>query len=135
MTVFTFFLLTLTLKTNVATLVFYILLDLTFLFLACAYQNVRQGGGYPQKGLLRAGGAFGILAAFTAWYHVLAAVATTSNRYVRCQTDQADRLKPVAFLCVWTDKNSFIQYPVVHLPWSERANEAKQNRAEHHPEK
>jgi GPR1/FUN34/yaaH family len=38
--------------------------------------------GKPHHGLTVAGGVFGILAAFLAWYNALAGIADTSNRYV-----------------------------------------------------
>jgi succinate-acetate transporter protein len=39
-------------------------------------------GGAPNKGLQEAGGMFGLLAAFFAWYVALAGIADDSNRYV-----------------------------------------------------
>jgi uncharacterized protein len=39
-------------------------------------------GGAPNKGLQEAGGMFGLLAAFFAWYLALAGIADDSNRYV-----------------------------------------------------
>lgn len=49
--------------------------------------------GAPQAQLIEAGGGFGIVAAFAAWYNALAGIADTSN--------------------------SFFVIPVAHFPWSE----------------
>lgn len=38
--------------------------------------------GAPDPTLIHAGGGFGLLAAFLAWYNALAGIADTSNRYV-----------------------------------------------------
>jgi uncharacterized protein len=66
------------LKSTVAFFSLFLLLDLAFLFLACAYQN--SDGEAPHRGLLRAGGAFGVLCSFVAWYNALAGLLDTSNR-------------------------------------------------------
>jgi hypothetical protein len=65
--IFTFLLLICTLRSTVAFFLLFFTLDLAFLFLGLAYLY-HGGTGSPHTGLLRAGGAFGILAAFTAWY-------------------------------------------------------------------
>lgn len=77
-TIFTFLLLLCTLRSTVAFSALFALLTLAFLFLACAYQNGTVDG--PHVGLLRAGGAFGILAAFAAWYNAMAGLLDSSNR-------------------------------------------------------
>lgn len=71
---------------------------MAFLFLALAYMN-ENAAGEPNTGLLRAGGAFGLAAAFTAWYNALAGIADTSN--------------------------SFFIIPVLHLPWSETGKQKR----------
>jgi hypothetical protein len=38
--------------------------------------------GAPDPKLMHAGGGFGLIAAFMAWYNALAGIADTSNRYV-----------------------------------------------------
>ena len=78
-------------------------LDLAFLMLGIAYLNPDSGA--PKKSCLRAGGAFGILAAFLAWYNALAGIADTSN--------------------------SFFIIPVAHFPWSEKGKAARANKSEH----
>lgn len=78
---------------------------MAFLFLACAYMN-ENAAREPNTALLRTGGAFGILAAFTAWYNALAGIADTSN--------------------------SFFIIPVVHLPWSETGKKRRGRRSDEH---
>jgi len=90
--IFTFLLLICTLKSTVAFFLLFFTLDLTFLLLGCSYLVLQNGA--PHVGLTRAGGAFGILAAFLAWYNALAGLADTSN--------------------------SFFIVPVIHFPWSEK---------------
>jgi len=75
---------------------------MAFLFLAIAYGN-EDATGHPMPSLVKTGGAFGLMAAFIAWYNALAGIADTSN--------------------------SFFIIPVAHLPWSEKAKERK--KAEH----
>lgn len=65
--IFTFLLLICTLRSTVAFFLLFFTLDLAFLFLGLAYL-LHGGSGAAHTGLLRAGGAFGILAAFVAWY-------------------------------------------------------------------
>lgn len=73
---------------------------MAFLMLGIAYlQHTSEG---PQVSCLRAGGAFGILAAFAAWYNALAGIADTSN--------------------------SFFVVPVLHFPWSEKGREMKRTK-------
>ena len=64
--IFTFLLLICTLRSTVAFFTLFFTLDMAFLMLGLAY--LLHSGGAPHTGLLRAGGAFGILSAFTAWY-------------------------------------------------------------------
>lgn len=56
--------------------------------------------GAPNTPCLRAGGVFGIIAAFAAWYNALAGIADTSN--------------------------SFFVIPVAHFPWSEKGREERE---------
>lgn len=48
--------------------------------LASGYLHLVDGA--PDPTLMHAGGGFGLLAAFLAWYNALAGIADTSNRYV-----------------------------------------------------
>jgi uncharacterized protein len=55
-------------------------LDMAFLMLGIAWLEADANG--PNAGCNKAGGAFGILAAFLAWYNALAGLADSSNRCV-----------------------------------------------------
>ena len=61
-------------------------------------------GGSNNSGLQKAGGMFGLLAAFLAWYVALAGLADNNN--------------------------SFFTIPVWHFPWSEKGRSAKQKTVE-----
>lgn len=63
--IFTFLLMICTLRSTVAFFMLFFTLDLAFLMLGIAY--LVNGSGGPNTACLRAGGAFGILAAFIAW--------------------------------------------------------------------
>ena len=95
--IFTFILLICTLRSTVAFFSLFLTLDLAFMFLGIAY--LQPSGGLPQTGCLRAGGAFGIIAAFVAWYNALAGIADPSN--------------------------SFFLIPVFHFPWSDKGREQR----------
>ncbi|KAK3057843.1 Meiotically up-regulated protein 86 protein [Extremus antarcticus] len=95
--IFTFILLICTLRSTVAFFLLFFTLDLAFLFLGLAYLLPKAGA--PGSGLLKAGGVFGLLAAFLAWYNALAGIADTSN--------------------------SFFLIPVAHFPWSEKGREKR----------
>jgi succinate-acetate transporter protein len=63
-------------------LVFFLLffwLDIAFLLLGIGY--LQNEGGHPNKALIKAGGLFGLLAAFWAWYNAWAGIADSTNRY------------------------------------------------------
>lgn len=89
--IFTFILFLCTLKSTVAFCMLFFTLDICFLLLGLAY--LRHNGSTPHTGLLRAGGAFGIITAFIAWYNAFAGIADESN--------------------------SFFVIPVVYFPWTE----------------
>jgi uncharacterized protein len=55
-------------------------LDMAFLMLGIGY--LTNGSGAPQPQCIKAGGGFGVLAAFLAWYNALAGIADSSNRLV-----------------------------------------------------
>ncbi|KAK4619708.1 Acetate permease A [Fulvia fulva] len=103
--IFTFFLWILTLR---ATLTFNLLLLtvwLTFLMLGASYVDAQNDPeGMPDVTLTRAGGGFGIVAAFLAWYNMFAGMADRSN--------------------------SFFLIPVLHFPWSEKGREARKAKLE-----
>lgn len=73
---------------------------LTFLTLSLAY--LYPSAGAPNIALQKAGGMFGLLAAFAAWYVTLAGLAD--------------------------DSNSFFTVPVWHFPWSDKGRENRRNR-------
>lgn len=70
---------------------------MTFLLLAIGYMKATEEG--PVKSIITAGGSFGLVAAFLAWYNALAGIADTSN--------------------------SFFIIPVAHFPWSETGKQKR----------
>lgn len=95
--IFTTLLTLLTLRSTVAFAGLFIVLDLAFLFLALGQQ---YAGHAVSAHLGLAGGAFGIAAAFLAWYNMFAGIADNSNFWFKI--------------------------PVVHLPWSDTVKKARQ---------
>ena len=78
--IFTFLLLICTLRSTLAFFLLFFTLDMAFLMLGIGY--LQNDSGEPQAQLIKAGGGFGILAAFLAWYNALAGMADSSNRLV-----------------------------------------------------
>lgn len=78
--IFTFLLLLCTLRSTIAFFFLFFTLDLAFLLLGIGY--LQNDGAAPQHGCIVAGGAFGLMAAFAAWYNALAGIADSSNRFV-----------------------------------------------------
>ncbi|KAF2260438.1 hypothetical protein CC78DRAFT_536421 [Lojkania enalia] len=95
--IFTFLLLICTLRSTVAFFLLFFTLDIAFLLLGIGYLEYDANG--PQEGCIKAGGVFGILAAFLAWYNALAGIADNTN--------------------------SFFVIPVAHFPWSEKGRERR----------
>jgi succinate-acetate transporter protein len=91
--IFTTLCMLLTLRSTIAFASLFIVLDAAFLCLALAEQN---GASNPSASaaLGKAGGAFGLGAAFLAWYNMFAGMADSTN--------------------FW------FNIPVSHLPWSEK---------------
>jgi succinate-acetate transporter protein len=79
--IFTTLLLICTLRSTVAFFSLFFTLDLAFLLLGVGYLN--SSGGHPNSGCIKAGGYFGLFAAFLAWYNALAGIADNSNRSVQ----------------------------------------------------
>lgn len=82
--IFTSLLLLCTLKSTVAFFMLFFTLDLAFLCLGIGYLDhsvSATGGAAPNATAIKAGGGFGILAAFLAWYNAFAGIADSSNRY------------------------------------------------------
>jgi succinate-acetate transporter protein len=78
--IFTTILLICTLRSTVAFFFLFFTLDMAFLLLGIGY--LQNNGKAPNSACITAGGAFGLLAAFTAWYNALAGIADSSNRLV-----------------------------------------------------
>jgi succinate-acetate transporter protein len=78
--IFTTILLICTLRSTVAFFFLFFTLDMAFLLLGIGY--LQNDGAHPQSGCIVAGGAFGLMAAFAAWYNALAGIADSSNRFV-----------------------------------------------------
>jgi len=96
--IFTTILVLCTLRSTVAFFLLFFFLDLAFLFLAIARFQA-DSAGVPNRSINKAGGYFGIFAAFMAWYNALAGIADSSN--------------------------SFFVIPVAHFPWSDKGREAR----------
>jgi succinate-acetate transporter protein len=95
--IFTFLLLICTLRSTVAFFSLFFTLDLAFLMLGIGY--LQHDGVAPQEQCIIAGGVFGLLAAFLAWYNALAGIADSTN--------------------------SFFVIPVAHFPWSDKGRERR----------
>jgi len=102
--IITFVLWTCTLKSTVAFSSLFLFVWLTFLFLGIAYIQAQNHGGVPPVGLTHAGGATGIIAAFLAWWNMLAGLADATN--------------------------AFFVIPVLHFPWSEKGRQIRADKAE-----
>ncbi|KAL1296752.1 hypothetical protein AAFC00_000220 [Neodothiora populina] len=104
--IFTFLVWLMTLRSTVAFSSLFLFVWLTFLMLGCAYLNTTTTAGVtaPNEGLVRAGGACGIIAAFIAWWNMLAGIADRSN--------------------------SFFLVPVLHFPWSEKGRERRASKVD-----
>ncbi|KAL4926568.1 acetate uptake transporter family protein [Aspergillus undulatus] len=89
--IFTTIMLFCTLRSTVAFFLLFLFLDLAFLMLGVGYIQ-RNDQNKPNPPVIKAGGMFGLLAAFAAWYNALAGIADSSN--------------------------SFFVIPVAHFPWS-----------------
>jgi len=95
--IFNTILLICTLRSTVAFFLLFFFLELAFLFLGIGY--LQATGGAPRTVIIKAGGYFGLFAAFMAWYNALAGIAD--------------------------DSNSFFVIPVAHFPWSEKGREQR----------
>ncbi len=75
--IFTFLLLLCTLRSTVAFFLLFFFLDMAFLLLAIGH--ILSTDGAPNTKIIKAGGYFGLFAAFAAWYNALAGIA--DSRY------------------------------------------------------
>jgi len=96
--IFTTVLLICTLRSTVAFFMLFFTLDLAFLFLFLGHLYSDDKGA-NNTSLIKAGGYFGLFAAFLAWYNALAGIAD--------------------------DSNSFFVIPVAHFPWSVKGRERR----------
>lgn len=95
----------LTLKSTVAFNSLFLMVWIAFICLGAGYLDARNtADGHPNVALTRAGGAFGIVAAFIAWYNMLAGLLD--------------------------DSNSFFVIPVAHFPWSAKGREARRKKSD-----
>ena len=78
--IFTTILLLCTLRSTVMFFMLFFTLDLAFLMLACGEYAKNNGAVSSSATLTKAGGGFGMLAAFLAWYNAFAGIA--DSRYV-----------------------------------------------------
>jgi len=99
--IFTTIMLACTLKSSIAFFLLFFTLDLAFLFLGIGHL-VQPSPGKLNVGLIKAGGFFGLLAAFMAWYNATAGLLDSGN--------------------------SFFVIPVGHFPWSAKGIERRQAR-------
>ncbi|KAI4119742.1 MAG: hypothetical protein LQ345_000416 [Seirophora villosa] len=101
--IFTTILLIATLRSTVAFFFLFFTLDLAFLLLGISYLQ-RDAAGEVNVPVHKAGGFFGLLAAFAAWYNALAGIAD--------------------------DSNSFFIIPVAHFPWSVKGREMRKQKSD-----
>jgi len=97
--IFTTILLLCTLRSTVMFFLLFLTLDLAFLCLGIS-QLTASAAGAPGPKAKKAGGYFGIFAAFLAWYNAFAGIAD--------------------------DSNSFFIIPVIHFPWSVKGRELRE---------
>ena len=119
--IFTFLLLICTLRSTVAFFSLFFTLDLAFLLLGIGY--LQHNGVAPQSDCIVAGGAFGLMAAFLAWYNALAGIADSSNRSVFFPLHHS--LLPVQKPCTDYAACSFFVIPVAHFPWSDKGRQRR----------
>ncbi|KAJ9214620.1 hypothetical protein DTO166G4_3676 [Paecilomyces variotii] len=96
--IFTFLLLTCTVKSTVAFFLLFLTVDVAFFLLGIGYMY-RDEHENPNKNVIKAGGLFSLLAAFLAWWCALSGIAD--------------------------DSNSFFIVPAIYFPWSERGAKSK----------
>ena len=101
--IFTFILLLCTLRSTVAFFSLFFTLDMAFLLLGLGYLYADPK---PHSGLIKAGGYFGLFAAFLAWYNALAGIADSSNRSVAPLLDEVP--------CI--NLSQLLRYPRSSLP-------------------
>lgn len=73
--IFTTILLLCTLRSTIMFFMLFFTLDLAFLMLSCSEYAANNGAASASLSLKKAGGVFGMLAAFLAWYNAFAGIA------------------------------------------------------------
>lgn len=68
-----------TLRSTVLFFSLFFTLDMAFLLLGIGYLQ-RDATGAPNPPIIKAGGVFGLLASFLAWYNAIAGILDDSNR-------------------------------------------------------
>jgi succinate-acetate transporter protein len=116
--IFTTLLLFCTMRSTVMFFLLFFWLDLAFLMLGIGY--LHHSGGAPNAACIKAGGVFGILAAFWAWYNAFAGMADSSNRYVFSNHLPTFANERMLITCP-----SFFVVPVIHFPWSDKGRERR----------
>jgi len=107
--IFTFLLVLCTLRSTVAFFTLFASLDITFLLLGVAYFDTAN------PTIIKAGGAFGLIAAIFAWYCALAGLVTKENSFFMIQT--------VPF--PWSDKGTPGRHSTARNSASKEATSAK----------
>lgn len=105
--IFTFILLVLTLKSTVMFFLLFFTLDLAFLMLACGEFAAANGNAASSLTLKHAGGGFGLLAAFLAWYNAFAGMADKRYVFRLSRTHLNQRLFLLTLFSVATRSSSF----------------------------
>lgn len=93
-----------TLRSTVMFFLLFFSVDLCFTMLVCENFAHAEGNHSAKIALQKAGGFFGFIASFLAWYNALAGIQDSSN--------------------------SFFQVPVFHLPWSDKGMENRKTERE-----
>lgn len=118
--IFTTILLLCTLRSTIMFFMLFFTLDLCFLMLACGTYATSTGAMDTSHMLHMAGGGFGMLAAFLAWYNAFAGIAD-SRLVILFPSFLRDSSANIYL------SNSFFLIPVFHFPWSEKGRENRIN--------
>lgn len=112
--IFTTILLLCTMRSTIMFFGLFFTLDLAFLFLACADYATQNGAANAASGLQTAGGVFGMLAAFLAWYNAFAGLA--DSRLVQMALGVYDLPFMVKWLIYHNSQQLLLPRPCLPLP-------------------
>jgi len=118
--IFTTILLLCTLRSTVMFFMLFFTLDLAFLMLACGAFAVDNGAAEAAHKLTQAGGGFGMLAAFLAWYNAFAGIADSRYGFAPLLPSPVSSLFPIPFTPVmvnqvyWMEVEMFTPLPHRH---------------------